>query len=110
MGQNSHSNRTTTREAIGHKPMALKGKSALSELQARVINLDSATDRKVNLASAAYGLSSGEFVRASIQAALDTCAERERYLSSAFAMVDESEQGRSQGDRCVSMTRVPVPA
>lgn len=57
-------------------------------MEPRVIPFSTEMDRKVNVASAACGLSSGEFVRAAVQAALQTMAYRDKMLRTQFAWID----------------------
>lgn len=53
---------------------------------------------RINIASAAYGLSSSEFIRGACQAALDTLEERDPALRAHFAFLTERE---AQAERSV---------
>jgi hypothetical protein len=53
----------------------------------RTIELPEQTERRIQLASAAYGLSGTEFIRAAVDAALACSAEEVPVLARAFELV-----------------------
>jgi hypothetical protein len=56
------------------------------------LRLSDGLTTKLSVASAAYGMSSHDFILAAVEAALETCAENDEPLARVLAYVDEREK------------------